>query len=89
MDYKIWCLCNNRTAIEFLNQNKEVEIKATTNIPDVPLNKNEIIIKNYEENSGIYENMLELGYIGPVLRYARVGWVNVPIVELLLKPSIL
>jgi hypothetical protein len=57
-------------------------------MPDVKLAPDEVIIKNYSENEGMYEAMLEAGYISPALRTVESGFIEVPVVKLLIQPTL-
>lgn len=59
---------------------------ATVNLPDEDLEADEVIIKSYSENQGLYEEMLKAGHIGPELRRVRCGHMTAPVCKLLLKP---
>lgn len=56
---------------------------ATVNIPDAHLEKDEVIIKNYSENEGVLEFLIENGIVSKPLRTVSSGWVTCPIVKLL------
>jgi len=55
---------------------------ATVNIPAVVLEKDEVIIKNYSENEGVLEFLIENGIVSQPLRWVASGWVTCPIVKL-------
>ena len=58
---------------------------ATINLPDEDLEADEVIIKDYSENQGIYDCMLKANHIGPALRYVQTGFVKAPVCKLLLQ----
>jgi hypothetical protein len=60
---------------------------ATVNIPDVPLENDEIILKTYSGNEGIDEVLMAAEIIGPALRSIQTGFVVVPIHKLLINPN--
>ena len=79
---------NGRTAVIFVNpKDGEEESVATVNLPNVPLEEGEVIIKDYSENEGMYDSMLKMGYISPEIRRVETGMVDVPVVKLLIQPS--
>jgi len=57
---------------------------ATINLPDEDLEADEVIIKDYSENEGIYDCMLEAGHIAPASRYVKSGFITAPVSKLLL-----
>ncbi len=69
-------LSTDRTAITLITQEGEQWCTASVNVPDVHLDKDEVIIKNYSENEGILEALVESGYIEPTNRTAQVGRVT-------------
>ncbi len=87
---KVCHYMNNRLAVEYMGMDEEMggmisECIATVNIPDENIEPDEVIIKDYSENEGIYECMLEAGHIGPVIRYAESGFIMAPVCKLLLN----
>lgn len=56
----------------------------TVNLPDVPLEEGEIIIKNWSENEGILKAMFNAGWISESKRQVKTGFVKADIVDLLL-----
>lgn len=75
---------NGRLALELALSNGEPVAMATTNIIWEPLEPNEIIIKNYAENEGIYDCLVKHGVISKVKRYSYSNHVSCPIVDYLL-----
>jgi hypothetical protein len=53
------------------------------NMPAVVLEKDEVIIKNYSENEGVLEFLIENGIVSKPLRTVESGWVTCPVVKLL------
>src|SRR5437868_5135117 len=71
---------NNRPAIELVDAiTGEPAAIATVNLPDVPLLPNEVIIKDYSENKGMYQALLDADVILPTHRSVDVGLVVCPI----------
>ena len=72
-----------RTAIQLVDSNTgEPVAMATVNLPDEPMAANEIAVKNYAENEGMYDWMIAQGFIEPVHRVVRSGYVDIPICRL-------
>ena len=77
---------NDRTAIELteLGTGEPVAI-ATVNIPEENIEADEVIIKSYSENQGMYEALLTSGFISPSIRTIKSGWVLLHICKLLIE----
>jgi hypothetical protein len=52
-------------------------------MPDVPLGRNEVCIKDYSENEGMAAALEAAGVIKPTGRTVRYGFVEIPVCELL------
>ena len=77
-----------RTAIELRDDLGCPYSKCTVNVPEVDLEDNEVIIKNYAENAGQLELLQEAGIIGPVKRDVAVSQhVNAQVCDLLVDTS--
>lgn len=75
---------NNRIALELIDSEEgDPVMVATVNIPEVPLNEGEIIIKDYSENEGVLDFLQQNGLVGEVLRKVQSGFVTCPIVKYL------
>jgi hypothetical protein len=75
---------NGRTAIELIDAEDGCPVMtATVNIPDAHLEKDEIIIKNYSENEGVLDFLIENGITSKPDRWIASGWVTCPVVKLL------
>ena len=78
---------NGRTAIELIDAEDGCPVMtATVNIPDAHLEKDEIIIKNYSENEGVLDFLIENGITSKPDRWITSGWVTCPVVKLLNNP---
>lgn len=76
---------NDRIAIELVDpDNGELIAVATTNIPEIELQENEVIIKDYSENEGMYLTLLMAGIIGPAKYYVENHFVSCPVCDCLL-----
>ena len=75
---------NGRIALSFVNKrNGEDIIVATVNIPEVRIAKDEVIIKNYSENEGVLEILMQAGIISEPVRSIETVFVTFPICKLL------
>jgi hypothetical protein len=81
---------NNRIAIQYESESTEIpgymepECMATINVPDEHLELDDIIIKDYSENEGIYQCMVDAGHIAPAHKYVNSGFITAPVCKLLL-----
>lgn len=65
---------NGRTAIQLFDSSTNEPIAtATVNIPDAKIEPNQVIIKDYSENEGIYDCLKEAGIIQGVHKFVQVG----------------
>jgi hypothetical protein len=75
---------NGKTAITLnVKKNGEPFAVATVNIPFFPLEKDEVIIKNYGENHGILDALLKAGIVSKPIRQAQAGFVTADVCKLL------
>lgn len=76
---------NNRTAIELVDaeDNSPVAV-ATVNFPDEPLNNDEVLIKDYSENEGMYQALVDAKVISEAIEFIQRGFVQVPKCKLLI-----
>ncbi|MES2515194.1 MAG: hypothetical protein V4580_13670 [Bacteroidota bacterium] len=75
---------NDRKAIELINaKNGEPVLVATINVPEVIINEDEVIIKNYTENEGVLEALIKAKVVSNPIRTIQTGMVTVPICKLL------
>lgn len=56
---------------------------ATINIPELNLPKNEVVIKDYSENEGMYDLLHKEGIISEPINYIETGFVTCPVCTLL------
>lgn len=76
---------NGRIALELVNvKNDEPVLVATVNVPEVDIEKDEVVIKNYSENEGILEVMVKAKIISEPIRFITTGHTSSPICKLLL-----
>ncbi len=85
---------NGRTALELVAAKDDPEhdimegepiCTATVNVPTVALGVDEVIIKDYSENQGILDALLDAGIVETTGRYVESGWVRMPICVLCWK----
>ena len=57
---------------------------ATVNIPDYPLKEDEVLIKDYSENTGIMKVLLDAKVIEFTGKYVESGFTSIPVCKLLI-----
>jgi hypothetical protein len=78
---------NGRTAILLTDTETDQPIaKATVNLPDEPMADDEVAIKDFAENGGMYNVLAMAKIISVPLRIVQVGYENAPICQLLVEP---
>ena len=84
---------NSRTALELVIAENDEERElykgepmatATVNIPQVPLERNEVIIKDYSENEGMLETLVKAGIVEDTGKVVETGFVVCNICKLLI-----
>jgi len=90
---------NNRVCISLFNADPMIEddiewpagtvpiATATVNISDVTLVEDEVIIKDYSENKGMLNVLVEAGIVSKPDRYIKSGFVECPVCKLLVDPK--
>lgn len=73
---------NGRVAIMATDEGHPL-CKCTINIPDIFVADNEVIIKDYSENEGILQDMIDLGIITAPRRMMNTGYGCTAICKLL------
>jgi len=69
---------NNRTAIECIDpEDGESIAVATVNLPDSPLNDDEVFIKDYSENEGILSSLIANNIVSDPIDVIPSGFVVV------------
>ena len=55
---------------------------ATINLPEVPLRENQVIIKDYSENEGVLQALVDAGVVTDTGIKMQVGFAIAPLCEL-------
>lgn len=79
---------NGRTAICLFTENGEPYMVATVNMPEIKLDDDEVIIKNYSENTGILDALISSGIISAPVHFVDTGFVFSPICKLIINKDI-
>jgi hypothetical protein len=81
---------NGRTALTLAPRgDRESMFVATVNVPEVPLGPNEVLVKDYSENTGMLEALERAGVVRATGRTVTQGFVAIPVCELLTGPPAL
>jgi len=76
-----------RTAIVLNNASTgERYMVATVNLPQEPLKEDEVLIKNWSENEGIYQALVSAGIISQAIDHVATGFVYALKCKLLVEP---
>lgn len=68
---------NGRLAIEFVEVGShQLLMRATINLPDLPLEEGEVFIKSWSENSGLLQWMIEEGIISSPIEEIPLEFVK-------------
>jgi hypothetical protein len=74
---------NGRPALELLEEDMEYGLTpyatATVNLPDVLLEPNEVLIKDYAENEGILQFLTDNNIVVPTNKGVNSGYVWIPV----------
>lgn len=77
---------NNRTAIQLVHADEgDLVATATINIPEARLADDQVIIKDYGENSGMLETLVNAGIVEDTGFRILLPFVEVPVCRLLVK----
>lgn len=76
---------NGQTAIIFNDVEDGERVAVATVCIDEELEENEVAIKDYSENVGMLDALMEAGVVSAPKRYVRSGFVEIPICDLLVR----
>lgn len=79
---------NRRLCIRLIADNEPYAC-ATVNVPDADLATNEVLIKNWSENRGVLQALLNAGIVSDTGRVALTGQVEANVVTLNFEPPAL
>lgn len=72
---------NGRPRLSLVDEEGPVAT-CTVNMPDVPLRRNQVLIKDWSENEGMAAALEAAGVIKPTGQTVRSGFVEIPVCEL-------
>lgn len=70
------------TALQLVSPTGEPLLTATVNIPAVILNPDQVLIKDYSENTGILDELIRLNIVSQPEFYVTSGFVDIPVCQL-------
>lgn len=74
---------NGRPALELIDVTDHIPYAvATVNLPDVLLEDNEVLVKDYSENEGILDFLIDNNIVTPTKKGVQSGFVWVPVCTL-------
>ena len=73
---------NGRIALFLVSVEGELISTCTTNIPEIPLDDDEVFIKDYSENEGILEFLVKEGIVKDTGQVLLSGYVKIPVCRL-------
>lgn len=80
---KLGKYANNRISINLIDvSDNQPYAVATTNLPDVLLLDNEVLVKDYSENEGVLEFLTTNNIVVPTDRWVTSGFVDVQVCTL-------
>ncbi len=77
---------NGRIALRLFTQEGPMAT-ATVNVPCHPLGPNEVLIKDFAENRGVLEALVEAGVVRRTGAVCRVGHAEAHVCDLLIEPA--
>jgi hypothetical protein len=79
---------NARVGFELLDdEDNGCVAMATMNLPDIDIADDEVIIKDYSENDGMLDALIEADIISGPVNYVSSGFISAPVCKLLVDPN--
>ena len=76
---------NNRIALQLIDAEDGSPVAmVTVNLPNEQLNDNEVLIKDYSENEGMYQALVDAKVISEAISYVQSGFVEIPKCKILI-----
>lgn len=79
---------NGRTAIQLISVEDNMPYCVATVNVDVPLEENEVAIKDYSENEGMLDFLIANKVVEDTGKRTESGWVKIPICKLIWDSSL-
>ena len=88
LKYGFYAVGNGRIAIQLIHaETGELVSVATVNLPHVALRHDEVLIKDYSENEGMLEALVNAGVVEDTGKRVASGYVEIPVCRLLKRPG--
>lgn len=81
--HKIGEYRDGSTALEIIDKNGEEYATATVCIPGTDVPEGHVLIKDWSENEGVLQSLINAGIVGQPVRNVPSGFVTAQLVELL------
>lgn len=78
----------DRVVITLMDEDGAEYVRATVNIPEIPLPDDLVLIKDYSENAGVLDALVEAGIVRPTGVRVGSGFVEVPVCQLLVDEGL-
>ena len=79
---------NKRIALELLDSESDESIAiATVNLPDIPLAHDEVFIKDYSEDEGMLQVLVDASIVEETNEVVSSGFVTIPRCKILFKET--
>lgn len=73
---------NYRPAIQLVCENGEPWATATVNLPNEFITENEVAVKDYSENKGVLQALIDAGIVYEPVWSVQSGFVTIPVCRL-------
>ena len=76
---------NGQTRLDLIDSEDGLPYATATVAVDMSIAEDEVIIKNYSENEGILESLINAGIVSHPVSFIRSGFVHLSVCKLLTK----
>lgn len=85
--YKNYAQNNSIAIIAIDKETRETLCVCTACLPEAHLEEGEVLIKNYSENEGVLEDLVDMGIISSPTNLVPSGFINLHVCKLLKHPE--
>jgi hypothetical protein len=75
---------NKRPALQLVDSDGMPYCTASVNLPNAVMHPCEMAIKDYSENAGLLQVLIDAGVVSEPVGYVRSGFVEIPVCDLLM-----